>query len=667
MTSGYVYGSAEEAEEAFSARGSRFVYSRYANPTVQMFEERLAAAGRRRVLQGHRQRHGGGVRARSPASSAPATASSPSRALFGSCQYVVAEILPRLRHRERVRRRPRPRRLGAGAVAAPRPACSSKARRTRCWRSSTSPRSAGWRTRPARAPSSTTSSPRRCCSSRSTFGADVVVYSATKHIDGQGRSLGGAVLTNDQDYLENKLIPFLRHTGPALSPFNAWLLLKGLETLELRVAGSAPTPHGAGRASWRPSAASRRSSIRGLPSHPQHALAMRQMTAGGTVVSFDAAGRQGRGLPLPQRARADRHLQQPRRHQDAGDPPGDDHPPAADGRGARPCSASRTARVRVSVGLEHIDDLREDVSRALAAVSAVSAERHEGAMTATAGPRASRSASRRASRIAEGAVLLGGFAAGRRRGAGLGHRRGRGTAPFRTMTTPGGRQMSVAMTNCGTAGWVSDRAGYRYSATDPDSGRPWPAMPPLFADLAARAAAAAGYGAFAADACLVNRYEPGVQLSLHQDRNERDFSRPSSRSRWGCRRCSCSAASAAATRRGRIAVHHGDVVVWGGPSRLVYHGVRRLADGTHPATGRCRLQPDPAPGAVRSHIRNGSDGQAMTTYTFRIMVEPDDDAGARTARPLKGRAVQRGCDLGGGVAEHPGRGSARRRGLARLR
>ena len=191
--------------------------------------------------------------------------------------------------------------------------------------------------------------------------------------------------------------------------------------------------------------------------------------------------------------------------------------------------------------------------------------------------------------IGEGAVLLGGFAAevADELVAAIGEIAAE--APFRTMVTPGGRQMSVAMTNCGAAGWVSDRAGYRYSATDPESGRPWPAMPPVFAELAARAAAAAGYNGFVPDACLINRYEPGVQLSLHQDRNERDFPAPIVSVSLGLPAVFLFGGRRRGDPARPITVHHGDVVVWGGPSRLVYHGVRRLAEGVHPATGRCRL------------------------------------------------------------------------------
>ncbi|HYN39072.1 MAG TPA: DNA oxidative demethylase AlkB [Rhodospirillales bacterium] len=191
--------------------------------------------------------------------------------------------------------------------------------------------------------------------------------------------------------------------------------------------------------------------------------------------------------------------------------------------------------------------------------------------------------------IGEGAVLLGGFAAAVADELVTAIGAIAAEAPFRTMVTPGGRQMSVAMTNCGAAGWVSDRAGYRYSATDPESRRPWPAMPRVFAELAARAAAGAGYDGFVPDACLINRYEPGVQLSLHQDRNERDFTAPIVSVSLGLPAVFLFGGGRRSDPAQPITVHHGDVVVWGGPSRLVYHGVRRLAEGNHSATGRCRF------------------------------------------------------------------------------
>ncbi|WEK02266.1 MAG: DNA oxidative demethylase AlkB [Candidatus Sphingomonas phytovorans] len=162
-------------------------------------------------------------------------------------------------------------------------------------------------------------------------------------------------------------------------------------------------------------------------------------------------------------------------------------------------------------------------------------------------------------------------------------------SPFRHMVTPGGYCMSVAMTNCGAAGWVTDRTGYRYDAIDPETRKPWPKMPACFMTLAERAAAQAGYPGFRPDACLVNRYAPGARLSLHQDRNERDFTQPI---------VSISLGLPAVFQFGgikrndpvrKVALGHGDVAVWGGPSRLRFHGVVELKDGFHDAVGRQRI------------------------------------------------------------------------------
>ena len=163
------------------------------------------------------------------------------------------------------------------------------------------------------------------------------------------------------------------------------------------------------------------------------------------------------------------------------------------------------------------------------------------------------------------------------------------SAPFRHLTTPGGFAMSVAMTNCGRVGWVSDRTGYRYDPHDPDTGRPWPPIPARFLDLAARAAAAGGFPNYAPDACLINRYTAGAKLGLHQDRDEKDAWAPivsvslglPATFLWGGK------------RRGdpvrRMRVESGDVVVWGGPARFVYHGVAPLKDGQHALTGATRI------------------------------------------------------------------------------
>ncbi|MDE3165632.1 MAG: DNA oxidative demethylase AlkB [Acidobacteriota bacterium] len=161
-------------------------------------------------------------------------------------------------------------------------------------------------------------------------------------------------------------------------------------------------------------------------------------------------------------------------------------------------------------------------------------------------------------------------------------------APFRHMVTPGGHKMSVAMTNCGRVGWTSDSSGYRYDPVDPATGHAWPAMPAAFLDLAGRAAAEAGFTGYDPDACLVNRYVPGAKLGLHQDRDERDPVAPivsvsiglTATFLWGGKKRHLPVR--------RFLVASGDVVVWGGPARFVYHGVSPLKYGEHPLTGALR-------------------------------------------------------------------------------
>ncbi len=162
-------------------------------------------------------------------------------------------------------------------------------------------------------------------------------------------------------------------------------------------------------------------------------------------------------------------------------------------------------------------------------------------------------------------------------------------APFRRMTTPGGFVMSVVMTNCGAAGWVTDHTGYRYDRNDPKTGEPWPDMPDSFLRLAAEAAAEAGYEKFAPDACLINRYEPGSRLSLHQDRNERDFGSPIVSVSLGLPAVFQFGGLKRTDPVEKYALRHGDVVVWGGPSRLRFHGIAALKDGLHPKLGRARI------------------------------------------------------------------------------
>ena len=162
-------------------------------------------------------------------------------------------------------------------------------------------------------------------------------------------------------------------------------------------------------------------------------------------------------------------------------------------------------------------------------------------------------------------------------------------AAFRNMVTPGGYRMSVALTNCGALGWVTDRSGYRYDPIDPATGRPWPPMPESFLRLAKDAAAAAGFEGFLPDACLINRYEPGARLSLHQDRNERDFSAPIVSVSLGVPAVFLFGGLKRSDKARRVPLQHGDVAVWGGPSRLAFHGVSPLKEGQHPLLGPHRI------------------------------------------------------------------------------
>lgn len=161
-------------------------------------------------------------------------------------------------------------------------------------------------------------------------------------------------------------------------------------------------------------------------------------------------------------------------------------------------------------------------------------------------------------------------------------------SPLRHMQTPGGFRMSVAMSNCGQFGWVTDRRGYRYQSLDPLAERDWPAMPEAFAALAARASAAAGFAGFDPDACLINRYEPGARMSLHQDKNELDMDQPIVSVSLGLPATFLFGGMARTDKPQRMRLESGDVVVWGGPARLAFHGVDPLRDGEHPLTGRCR-------------------------------------------------------------------------------
>jgi DNA oxidative demethylase len=198
-------------------------------------------------------------------------------------------------------------------------------------------------------------------------------------------------------------------------------------------------------------------------------------------------------------------------------------------------------------------------------------------------------ASRTREPIGDGAVVLRGFVSACAGELLCAVERIHAAAPFRHLTTPGGHMMSVAMTNCGDLGWVSDRRGYRYQGVDPLSGAPWPAMPDLFRSVATEAAEEAGYARFMPGACLINRYEPGARLTLHQDRNERDLSQPIVSVSLGVSAIFLFGGMRRNDRPRRIRLDHGDVVVWGGATRLAFHGVEALGEGMHTVTGRCRI------------------------------------------------------------------------------
>ena len=191
--------------------------------------------------------------------------------------------------------------------------------------------------------------------------------------------------------------------------------------------------------------------------------------------------------------------------------------------------------------------------------------------------------------MAEGAVLLRGFFRPAEAELVAALRDIAEQAPFRHMVTPGGHPMSVAMTNCGSLGWVTDRTGYRYDAHDPETAKPWPAMPTPFRELARQAADRAGFGGFSPDACLVNRYQPGAKMSLHQDRDEGDLSAPIVSVSLGLPAIFLFGGPKRGDKTRRFRLEHGDVVVWGGPARLYFHGIAPLADGEHALLGRQRI------------------------------------------------------------------------------
>ena len=195
--------------------------------------------------------------------------------------------------------------------------------------------------------------------------------------------------------------------------------------------------------------------------------------------------------------------------------------------------------------------------------------------------------------LAPGAVLLRGFAGDVADAMIEATGQVMAAAPLRHLVVPGGRTMSVAMTNCGALGWVSDSRGYRYESADPLSGRPWPPMPACFLTLAVRAAAEAGFAEFQPNACLINRYQPGARMGLHQDRDEGgkagDFSAPIVSVSLGLPAVFLFGGLQRKDTTTRWPLLHGDVVVWGGPARLAFHGVAALKEGEHAALGAQRV------------------------------------------------------------------------------
>ena len=197
--------------------------------------------------------------------------------------------------------------------------------------------------------------------------------------------------------------------------------------------------------------------------------------------------------------------------------------------------------------------------------------------------------SRRATELEPGAVVLHAFAIDDAPALLQAIDRVTQAAPWRHMTTARGWTMSVGTTNCGDAGWLSDERGYRYDAIDPLTNRRWPPLPTVFVELAALAARAAGFGEFVPDACLINRYEPGAKLSLHQDRDEQDFGAPIVSVSLGVPAMFLWGGGTRAQRPRRVLLAHGDVVVWGGPARLNFHGIDTLRVNAHALTGHFRF------------------------------------------------------------------------------
>ena len=362
-TSGYVYGSAEEAESAFKGEVQRYIYSRYANPTVVMFEKRMA------LLEGatYGMAFGSGMAAMFASLAAFVKAGDrvvASRALFGSCLFVIQDLLPKwgvesvlvdgtdLVQWEQALARP----AKAVFLETPSNPCLDII----------DLRAVAFLAHKAGAKlivDNVFATP--VLQRPLAFGADIVMYSTTKHVDGQGRCMGGALLTNDEDYYTNHLVPWMRHTGPAMSPFNAWTMLKGLETLDIRVRQHCANAQAL--AEW---LEGQKGIVKvlypGLKSHPQHDLAMKQMTAGSTMLSFELAG----GKAAAFRCLNALHLI------DISNNLGDTkslttHPATTTHQRLTPEERANLGigdgLLRLSVGLEDVEDLKEDLARGLKA------------------------------------------------------------------------------------------------------------------------------------------------------------------------------------------------------------------------------------------------------------------------------------------------------------
>ncbi len=362
MTSGFVYDSAEQAQRAFKNEEKRFIYSRFSNPTVGMFEDRMALLEGARFCKGTAT----GMAAVFAALLCQLKAGDrivSSRALFGSCHYVVADLLPR---------------FGIDSVLV-------DGGDLKQWEQALSKKTAVVFMETPSNPTleiidvKAVSALAHKAGARVVvdnvfatpilqkpleLGADIVVYSTTKHIDGQGRSLGGAILSNLEDYVVDQLTPFIRNTGPSMSPFNAWVVLKGIETLDLRVRQHCKNARAvADFLSGHKAIA--RALYPMLASHPQHALAKAQMTDGGSVVTFEVKGGQAEAFKFINALELI----------DISNNLGDakslvTHPATTTHQRLIPEDRAKMGikdnTVRVSVGLEDVDDIKEDLEQALA-------------------------------------------------------------------------------------------------------------------------------------------------------------------------------------------------------------------------------------------------------------------------------------------------------------